>query len=84
MFVCVRCYSHAVVYSLTSFPPDIAQWSVLAIRNLCEDNPANQRLIASLRVQGVCPVEAEALEASGGVVEVGEDGRVRVSGRKRD
>lgn len=56
--------------------PDIAQWSVLAIRNLCEENPANQQLIAGLRAQGACPVEA--LEASGGVVEVGEDGRVRV------
>ena len=61
---------------------DIAQWSVFAIRNLCENNPLNQQLIAGLRARGVCPPDEEALRASGGEVEVGEDGRIRVKKRE--
>ena len=57
---------------------DITQWSVLAIRNLCEGNPANQHLISSLRAQGVCPLDEEALRTCGGEVELGDNGRVRI------
>lgn len=31
--------------------PFIAQWSILAIHNLCEDNEANKESIASLRTE---------------------------------
>lgn len=51
------------------------------MRNLCEENPANQQLIAGLKAQGVCPVDMDALRAAGGEVEVGEDGRVRIKQR---
>ena len=61
---------------------DIAQWAVLAIRNLCEANPANQQLIAGLRAQGVCPIDQDVLKAAGGELEVGEDGRVRIKQSK--
>lgn len=57
---------------------------MFAVRNLCEDNPANQQLIAGLKAQGVCPVDVDALRAAGGEVEVGEDGRVRVKKSNRD
>lgn len=51
------------------------------MRNLCEENPANQQLIAGLKAQGGCPVDMDALRAAGGEVEVGEDGRVRIKQR---
>ena len=60
---------------------DIAQWAVFAVRNLCEDNPANQQLIAGLQAQGGCPVTMETLKGAGGEVEVGEDGKVRIKPR---
>ena len=31
----------------------ITQWAVVAIRNLCENNPANQELISQLDKKGV-------------------------------
>ncbi|KAJ8936867.1 hypothetical protein NQ318_009530 [Aromia moschata] len=31
----------------------IIQWAILAIRNICEDNPENQKLIAGMHQEGV-------------------------------
>ena len=74
--------SRCPVSSCCGFPltdwPDIAQWAILAVRNLCEENPANQQLIAGLKAQGAHPVDESALRAAGGVVEVGPDGKVMV------
>ena len=47
--------------------PLIQQWSILAIRNLCEDNALNQEFIASLQRLGV--VKPAVLENAGLVVE---------------
>ena len=60
------------------FHSDIAQWAIFAVRNLCEENPANQRLIAGLKAQGACPPDASALREAGGVVGVGPDGRITI------
>lgn len=53
------------------------QWAVLTVRNLCEDNPANQELIAKLETRGV----AEATAAQfwpGCEVEVNRHGKLRI------
>lgn len=55
------------------------QWTILAIRNLCEDNPANQEVIARLEVQGVADTAAQ-LEF-GCEVEIGTDGKIKVKRR---
>lgn len=47
--------------------PFIQQWSILAIRNLCEKNQTNQELIASLTYKGV--VQPNVLENLGLIVE---------------
>jgi len=52
------------------------QWAILAIRNLCEDNPANQGVIARLEMQGVDDTAAQ-LEF-GCEVEIGTDGKIKV------
>ena len=55
---------------------DILQWAILAIRNLCEDNPANQQLIAQLETQGIA--EAASQLEFGCEVEIGADGRLKL------
>lgn len=52
--------------------PFIQQWSVLAIRNLCEKNRANQKIISSLTRQGV--VQPQVLANLGLVVEESSSG----------
>ena len=32
--------------------PLITQWVVLAVRNLCQDNPANQEIIRAIEAKG--------------------------------
>lgn len=49
---------------------------MFAIRNLCEDNPANQELIASMENQGLA--DTQALLEFGCEVEVGDDGKIKV------
>jgi ataxin-10 len=56
--------------------PYILQWAILAIRNLCEDNPANQQLIAQLETQGIA--EAASQLEFGCEVEIGADGRLKL------
>ncbi|XP_046459336.1 ataxin-10-like [Daphnia pulex] len=52
--------------------PFIQQWSILAIRNLCEKNIANQEVIGSMTRQGV--VQPSLLEDLGMVVEESDSG----------
>lgn len=59
--------------------PDISQWSILAIRNLCEGNSSVQTLIASLESHGQ-PDTHKLLEDLGCEVEVGKDGKMKVKG----
>ncbi len=65
-----------ICFFLNPLPPDIAQWAVFAIRNLCEGNQANQELIAGLEKTGMA--DTQALLEFGCEVEVGEDGKIRV------
>ena len=53
------------------------QWSILAIRNLCEDNPANQQLIAQLETQGIAEMTTSQL-GFGCEVEIGADGKLKL------
>ena len=50
------------------------QWAVFAVRNLCEDNPANQAFITSLEQQGLA--DAAKLLEFGCEVVVGSDGKI--------
>ncbi len=52
---------------------------MVAIRNLCENNSANQRLIADLESKGVVD-NAQLLEELGCQVEIGKDGKMKVKG----
>ena len=47
-----------------------------AIRNLCEENPANQAYIAELENKGVA--ETQELLEFGVEVEIGDDGKVKI------
>ncbi len=62
--------------------PFIQQWSVLAIRNLCEGNTTNQNIISSLTRTGV--VQSPALDNLGLVVEESVDGLSIRSSNKSD
>ncbi|KZS21855.1 Ataxin-10 [Daphnia magna] len=52
--------------------PFIQQWSILAIRNVCEKNTANQEIIGSMSQRGV--VQPTVLEDLGMVVEATDSG----------
>ena len=81
-YVCCKCF-HAQQITVNVFlnhiqtlHADITQWSVFAIRNLCEENPANQELIVMLENQGVA--DTQAWLEFGCEVEIGDDGRIKV------
>ena len=73
-YVSIRCI--LINLDTTTILPDITQWAVLAIRNLCEGNTANQRLIASLERKGV--ENTQALLEFGCEVEIGDNGKIKV------
>lgn len=54
--------------------PFIQQWSILAIRNMCEKNVSNQELIASLTYKGV--LQPNILEDLGMVIEKTSGGMI--------
>ncbi|XP_076067894.1 ataxin-10 [Oratosquilla oratoria] len=56
--------------------PLIKENAVFALRNLLEDNPQNQQVIADLNMQGIAP--NEGLRELGMVAEVGQDGKISV------
>lgn len=60
--------------------PLIREWSLVALRNLCEGNEANQAYITALRPQGMDSEAAstEMLERARVEAEIGEDGKVKL------
>jgi len=58
--------------------PFLREWGILAVRNLCEGNEANQQVIADLQTQGV--VQDSLLEGAGLRVELpeGDDGKPKI------
>ncbi|KAJ3159243.1 hypothetical protein HDU86_001846 [Geranomyces michiganensis] len=59
--------------------PYIKEHSILALRNLLDSNPANQRLVEQLRPSGIERESNELLAQMGKVASVGADGRVVVA-----
>ena len=57
------------------------QWAILAIRNLCEKNPANQCLIGQLEREGLAETVSQ-LECCC-EVEIGTDGKIKVKHNKQ-
>lgn len=57
------------------------EYALLAVRNLCEDNPANQASIAALQPQGPTPGMEEALADMGLEGHVDSQGTFRVGPR---
>jgi len=55
---------------------DAKEWMVLAVRNLCENNLENQKIIQNLEPQG--PASTPVLDELGLEVELKEDGKVRL------
>ncbi|KAB0803490.1 hypothetical protein PPYR_00460 [Photinus pyralis] len=55
--------------------PYIIQWTIFAIRNLCENNPENQAVIASMNQQGV--VDSATLQEMGLMLH--DDGSNKIS-----
>ena len=53
--------------------PLIMQWTILALRNLCEDNPENQEVVRNCSRIGV--VESSALQEMGLALHEDEEGR---------
>ena len=49
------------------------QWTILALRNLCEDNPANQEIIRDCSRVGI--VESSVLREMGVTLHEDEDGK---------
>lgn len=60
--------------------PLIREWSLVALRNLCEGNEANQAYITTLRPQGMDSEAAstEMLERARVEAAIGEDGKVKL------
>lgn len=56
--------------------PFLREWGIVAIRNLCEGNEENQRMIADLRVQGT--VQTSLLDKAGLRVELDAEGKPKV------
>ncbi|DAZ96299.1 TPA: hypothetical protein N0F65_008332 [Lagenidium giganteum] len=62
--------------------PMIREWALVALRNVCEGNEANQAYISALRPQGVDTANAQVdLERAGVDVQLDEHGKVHVSKR---
>ncbi|CAH1164454.1 unnamed protein product [Phaedon cochleariae] len=56
--------------------PFIMQWCILAIRNLCENNPDNQKMIAGLHQNGT--VSSEILEEMGINLQSDNEGHLKI------
>ncbi|OWZ03644.1 hypothetical protein PHMEG_00024587 [Phytophthora megakarya] len=63
--------------------PMIREWSLVALRNLCEGNEANQAYITALRPQGMDASSSAALDKTKMRADIGEDGKVRLT-KKED
>jgi hypothetical protein len=72
-----------VLLSCTAFSTacfTLREWSVIAIRNVLEDNPQNQEVVAKLDAQA--PVQTAALNDAGLQVEMDSKGKVSLSTSK--
>ncbi|KAJ3102088.1 Ataxin-10 [Phlyctochytrium planicorne] len=58
--------------------PFIREWSIFAIRNLCENNAKNQALIASMEARGMAPDDG-TLAAAGLKARLTPEGKVKIS-----
>jgi ataxin-10 len=59
--------------------PMIREWSLVALRNLCEGNEANQTYINELRPQGMDSASSATLEKANMRADIGEDGKVKLA-----
>ncbi|RQM16112.1 hypothetical protein DD237_005030 [Peronospora effusa] len=59
--------------------PLVREWSLVALRNLCEGNEANQSFINALRPQGMDAASDTALEKAKVRVHIEEDGKVKLT-----
>ena len=59
----------------------VREYALLAVRNVCEGNPANQALIAALQPQGCTPGMSEALSDMGLEGHVDSEGNFKVGPR---
>ncbi|KAG2779947.1 hypothetical protein Pcac1_g9758 [Phytophthora cactorum] len=62
--------------------PMIREWSLVALRNLCEGNEANQSYINALRPQGMDAASTAALEKAKMRADIGGDGNVKLTKRE--
>jgi len=53
--------------------PYVREWAVMAIRNICEDNLENQKVIQGLKVQG--PASTPLMDEMGVALEISPDGK---------
>jgi len=60
---------------------DIGQWAVLAIRNLCDNNLENQRLISNIEQQG--KIDHSSYKDLG-IDLSAVDRRIRISSKKNE
>jgi len=68
--------SFAFPLFVTAPPPVIREWAIVALRNLCENNPKAQEVVAALTPQGTAAIPE--LERAGAQIELDEHGRPRV------
>ena len=59
--------------------PLIREWSLVALRNLCEGNAANQSYINALRPQGMDAASDTALEKAKVRAHIKEDGKIKLT-----
>ncbi|XP_052864734.1 ataxin-10 [Anopheles cruzii] len=67
--------------SLDARNPLIKEWSILAIHNLCEDNPENQQFISSLTKLAMAE-NSLLKECSAGTIRIGSDAQPYISRKK--
>ncbi|CAJ1969294.1 unnamed protein product [Cylindrotheca closterium] len=74
-----------VLLSCTTFATacfTLREWSVIAIRNVLEDNPSNQEIVAQLDANG--PIQTAALSEAGLKVQLDSKGKVSLSTLKEE
>ncbi|ETP34789.1 hypothetical protein F442_16931 [Phytophthora nicotianae P10297] len=62
--------------------PMIREWSLVALRNLCEGNEANQSYINALRPQGMDAASNAALDKAKMQADIGVDGKVKLTNKE--
>ena len=57
----------------------LREWSILAIRNICDNNPRNQEFILQLQAQGIPDHIQQEMARKGIQLKLNNDGKVVVS-----